>query len=137
MLKTCFNKDMTLKCDRYAIYANYFMYMCDNYVTIYTSNELIAINNVTTSTGINIFHIIDICLRADMPATLHMNAPLHYYCRLHILHITAHVSKTSSPLCFEHNSNMHIYYLFGNHIYSLSSMTTYVFLAWQTYFISV
>ena len=65
------------------------------------------------TTDIHIFHIIDICSSANMPATLHMYVPLHYYCSLHI----------------ELNSNMHMYYAFSKHIYSLSSMTTYVYWA--------
>ena len=35
---------------------------------------------------------------------------------------------------FEYSSNMQMYYTFGNHIYSLSSMTTFIFLVWKTYF---
>ena len=42
---------------------------------------------------------------------------------------------TSKPVGFELNSNMQMYYVFGNHIYSLSSMTTYVFFVWQIYFV--
>ena len=59
------------------------------------------------------------------------------------------LSITSKPVGFELTSNMHIFYAFGNHIYSLSLMTcipyfadififctcVYVFLVWQTYFI--
>ena len=29
---------------------------------------------------------------------------------------------------------MHMYYAYDNHIYSFSSITTYVFLDWQTFF---
>ena len=32
---------------------------------------------------------------------------------------------------------MHMYYAFDNHIYSFSSMTTYVFAVWQTSFFSL
>ena len=38
------------------------------------------------------------------------------------------------PVGFEFSSNMHMYYAFDNYIYSFSSVTTYVFLVWQTYF---
>ena len=51
------------------------VHIWDNYVCIYTSFQLSAINNVTTS--IHTFHINDICPRANMPATLHMYLPLH------------------------------------------------------------
>ena len=43
--------------------------------------------------------------------------------------------KPNKPVGFELNSNIHMYYALGSHIYSLSSMTTYVFLAWQTSFV--
>ena len=49
------------------------------------------------------------------------------------LHITAYLSKTNNPLSSGLSSNM--YYAFGNHIYSLSPMTTYTFLILQTYFV--
>ena len=35
---------------------------------------------------------------------------------------------------FSVSSNMHMYYAFDNLIYSFSSITTYVFPVWQTYF---
>ena len=70
---------------------------------------------------------------------------LHCICMSHYtntviyiwLHITEHVSQTSNSAGFELRSNMHIYYVSGNHIYCLSSMTTSVFLAWKTFLISV
>ena len=39
----------------------------------------------------------------------------------------------SEPVGFELSSYIHMQCSFGNHIYSLSSMNTYVFLLWQTY----
>ena len=41
----------------------------------------------------------------------------------------------SVEIGFELNINMRMYYVFGNRIYSISSMTTYVLLVWQTYLI--
>ena len=46
-----------------------------------TSSDLNAINNVTRRTGINTFHITDIC-PWTMSVTLHIYVPLHFY---HIL----------------------------------------------------
>ena len=51
------------------------------------------------------------------------------------LHITAYANKTSNPIGFKLSSYVHIYNAFGNHIYSLSSMATYVFIIWLTYFV--
>ena len=44
------------------------------------------------------------------------------------------IKQTNKPVGFELSSYMHMYHAFANHIYSFSSKTTYVFLAWQTYF---
>ena len=52
------------------------------------------------------------------------------------LHIAACVCNTSNPVGFELSSNMHMHYVFGDHIYSLS-ITTYIFLAWWTYFFCI
>ena len=41
--------------------------------------------------------------------------------------------STNKPVGFELNSIMHMCCAFGSHIYSISSMTTYVFFVWQTY----
>ena len=51
------------------------------------------------------------------------------------LHIITYISKISKPVSLELNSNMHICYAFGNHIYSLSWMFTHVFFVWQVYFV--
>ena len=52
-------------------------------------------------------------------------------------HITAYISKISKQIGFELSSHMHMYYAFGNYIYCFSSVTMYVFLVWQTYFVSI
>ena len=44
----------------------------DIHASIYTSYNLSAINNANTSTGIQLFYIIDICLSANIPVTLHI-----------------------------------------------------------------
>ena len=47
----------------------------DNYVSISTSYELNAMNIVTMTTGMHIFHITGICPSANMP--LHFDYSLH------------------------------------------------------------
>ena len=64
----------------------------DNCVSIYTSFELSAINNVTRGTGIHTFHNTDICSWTNMPATLHKYVTLCFYCSLHIDPILLHIS---------------------------------------------
>ena len=64
-----------------------------NYVSIYTSYELHAVNNVIRNTGIHIFHITGIYPWTNMPATMHIYVPLHIYCNLYtdptlLLHIS-------------------------------------------------
>ena len=79
---------------------------------IYTLNELIAINNVTTSTGIHAFPIICIWSWTNMPSILHMHVQLYYSCSLHMdPHITAHIikkknkSETTPCYCHVHANN--------------------------------
>ena len=55
----------------------------DNYVSIYASYEPNTINNVTRNTDIHTFHIIGICPWTNLPVTLHIYVPHHYYCGLH------------------------------------------------------
>ena len=45
--------------------------------------NLTAINSVTRNTAIHTFHIIGIYPGTNMPTTLHIFVPLHYYCTLH------------------------------------------------------
>ena len=45
--------------------------------------------------------------------------------------------QNNKPVGIELNSNIHMYYGFGNHIYFISSMTIYVFFVWKTYFFSL
>ena len=52
-----------------------------NCVSIYTSYELNAMNNVTRSTGIHVFHITALCPWTNMPPTLYKYIPLHIYYR--------------------------------------------------------
>ena len=53
---------------------------------MYSSYELNAINNVTTSSGVYAFYIIGICPWIILPANLHKYVPLHS-CSLHIIDI--------------------------------------------------
>ena len=59
----------------------------DNYVSIYTSHEPNAISNMTRSTGVNTFHMTDLCPGANIHATLHMHVPF-----LHIDPTFLHIS---------------------------------------------
>ena len=82
-----------------------------NYFSTNTSYELNTINNVTRSTAIHTFHIIGICPWTNMPAPLHINVPLHYYCHLQISHIST--QKTSTSLyhvivMYVPTTNMHL-----------------------------
>ena len=63
-------------------------------------------------------------LWSNMPATLHMYVPLHINSTL--LHIQV---KQASQYAVD------MHYVFDIHIYSLSSMTSYIFLVWPTWFI--
>ena len=63
-----------------------------NYIHIYTSYELNAINNVFRSTGVHTFHIIDICPLTNMSAILLIYVTLHFYCSLHIDPTLLHMS---------------------------------------------
>ena len=56
----------------------------DNCVSISTSYELNGVKNVSMTTGIHTFHITDICLWTNVPATLQMCDQLHFYCSPHI-----------------------------------------------------
>ena len=120
----CTNNKYALKCNRYATYIQLVnVHISDNYISIYTSYQL---NKSTISPQVTVY--ICFTLMTNMPATSHV-CPTAYK-----LHIAGYKSRPSKLVCCKPSSNMHIYYLFGNHIYSLSSMVTYVFLLWQTYF---
>ena len=78
----------------------------DNYVSIYISYELTAINKFTRNTGIHTFHIIEICPWTNMPTTMHIHVPQHFYCSLHIDPILLHKSirkQYTAPLIY-HNT---------------------------------
>ena len=53
--------------------------------------------NVTMTTGMHTPHITGICPWTNMPATLHICVPLHFYCRLKInptfLYISIKINK--------------------------------------------
>ena len=70
---------------------------------------------------------------------LHTFVSQQCYCSLYIdpilLHIQVRRKRNKKPVGFELSSNMHMCYEFGNYIYSSSSMTTCIFLVWQTYFV--
>ena len=71
--------NMALKCHIYATYANYFICTCETTMSAYN-----AINNVTSSTGIHIFHITNKYAWTNILATLHLYVPLYFYYCLHI-----------------------------------------------------
>ena len=90
---------------------------------MYTSYEFNAINKVTTNTGTHTFHITDVPLNKH---TCH----IAYVCPTTLLLLSTYRLQ---PVGLELSSNMYMYYAFGKHTYSIYSMTTYVFLAWQTH----
>ena len=121
---------MSLKCHRYAICSQFVhVHISDNYVSTYTSYQLKTFNNVTKSTGIHAFHIRDIC------PTKYAYHIAHVCPTVYKLQITAYISKTSKTVYSKLSSNKDMYHAFCKHINSLSSMTTYVLLVWQTYFV--
>ena len=75
----CDNRNYALKCQLCKLV---YVPIWGNYVSIYASYELNAINNVTRCTGIHRFHIIGICLWTNVFATLHIYVLLHGYCSL-------------------------------------------------------
>ena len=75
---------ISLKYHIYTTFPNNFMCTWNNYVSIYTTYEFTAINNVTRSTGIHTFPIIGICHWTNMPSKLLMNVALLCCCSLHI-----------------------------------------------------
>ena len=74
------------------------MHTWHNYITIYTSYEINIINNVTRSSGSHKFYIIGICPWTNMPATLHIDAPLHFYNSLHIDPTLPHISMNNKKM---------------------------------------
>ena len=68
---------------------------------------------------------------ANIPATLHMNVPLH------ITSTRLHIQVKESSQYAELSSTRHTYHVFGHHIYSLLSITTILFsefmpITWET-----
>ena len=100
------NNKYPLKCHRFATYANSFMvHTWDYYVSIYTSYELDAINNMTRSTNIYTFQITSICPWTYMHATLHKYVPLKFCHSLHIDPILLHISFIKSIHCNIYSPN--------------------------------
>ena len=60
------------------------MCRCGTTMSVYLPHELTAKNSVTSSTGMPTFHITVIYPRTNMPAILHINIPLCFYCSLYI-----------------------------------------------------
>ena len=115
--------------NRYDIYSQLIhVHIWDNYVNICTTHQINAINNVTTNTG-----VIYISHYWHMPLRKYL-CQIAYICpTAYRLHTTAYIRETSNPVGFELSSNTHMYYAYGDHIYSLSSIYIYVFLVWQNY----
>ena len=80
-------------------------------------------------------HTIGISPWTNMPVTLNIAVLLCCYSRLHVApdYLTYELKQVSQQALSSAVCNMHMCYAFGNHIYSFSFMTTYVFLVWQTY----
>ena len=120
---------MHLKCLTHATYPNYFT--C-TYETTMSVNILHMNSNQSIMSPQALVYI---CF------TFFTYAPKQIYlvqciCMSHQLllhstyeiHITASMGKTCNSVDFELSSNVDRYYASDNHIYSLASMTTYVFL---------
>ena len=58
------------------------VHICDNYVSIYASYEVTAINSMTRGTGIQTFHITDICHYEIYPPIVHIS-----YCTSAVVYI--------------------------------------------------
>ena len=52
--------------------------------SIYISYELNATHSVTRGPGVHAFHVTCICPWTNVPVTLHIYVPLHFYCSPHI-----------------------------------------------------
>ena len=79
--------NMPLKCHIQSIYhicQLLQVHIWDNYVNLYTSYELTAIDSVTAGTGIFSVHIIGIYPWTNMLPTVYMYVPLHFYCSVHL-----------------------------------------------------
>ena len=85
----CANKKMPLKCHIFQLPP---VHIWDNQVSIYTSYELTAINNLTRSTGIHTFHITGICFWTYKCATLYIYISLHFSCSLPVNPTLMHIS---------------------------------------------
>ena len=64
------------------------------------------------------------------------NVSIHIACFHKTYHMRVEectfLSRNQKPVGFELSSNMHMYYAFDNHIHSFTSMTTHLYLGWQT-----
>ena len=81
-----------------------YVQILDQYISIYNSYKLNAINSVTKSTGLFTFHIIDICPGTNVSGTLHMYFTLHLQWILHLDHRLLHikVKKTTNSTFIYH-----------------------------------
>ena len=73
------------------------MYICNNYISIYTSYELNAINNVTKSTCIHTFHITDMPLNKYSCHIAHTCPTALLLQSTYRPHITTHIHHRSIP----------------------------------------
>ena len=97
-----------------------------SFVSINTSHELTAINNVTRNTGIDTFHIITICSWTNMHVTLHMS-----HCTTTVIYIM--ISHTSEKKQQTASFNYHataIYVQITNKLLKYYIYVTYIYLIW-------
>ena len=102
-----------------------------NYVSIYASYELTAINNVTRNIVIYTFHTIGIYSWTSMPTTLHTYVPLHCYYSLHRPNITAYTSTKNATFIIH---AIAIYTVYANNKYNsqMPHITSYFMCKYET-----
>ena len=87
---------MPFKCHIYATCAWLYMQISGKYISTYTSYELNAINNMTSSTVIHTFHITEICPWTNMPNCIaHICPTTLLLYSTYRLHITSHIHQKS------------------------------------------
>ena len=91
---------MLLKCHIYGIYTNQFMHTYEVSISMFMPymNPLGSI--MIRSTHTHTLLIIGICSRTNMPAIVHIYAPLHCYCSLHI-NSALHISVKNCIIYFD------------------------------------
>ena len=85
-------KNGPLKWHIYTTHANYCMCTYETTMSVYLPHmNSMQSTNVNMTTGMHTFHFTNTCTWTNMPATLYICLPLHFYCSLHIdLYFSTH-----------------------------------------------